>query len=220
MPAMILRTFVFFSTSAALFAILLAACGSDTAPDIVGPDRITGFTSEPGPPVFFREPMEHRAAAVDCNMERPVGAGATGDPMDACSADADCTEGENGRCVADPGKPASCSYDACVSDADCGAGTACACRFLPEHTANTCVHGSCRVDGDCGSLDNGFCSPSGLTLAASCLGGLPVGSIGYYCHTQQDECIDDSDCVSDGSLRCLFSPAAQHWRCHAPTCTD
>ncbi|HKU40744.1 MAG TPA: hypothetical protein VJR89_21435, partial [Polyangiales bacterium] len=51
---------------------------------------------------------------------------------------------------------------------------------------NRCLAGNCRVDADCGQ--SGYCSPS----FGSC--GSLDGVVAYYCHTCQDECIDDEDC--------------------------
>jgi hypothetical protein len=69
-----------------------------------------------------------------------------------------------------------------------------------------CVAGNCRVDADCGS--NGYCSPS---PSKNGCGGIPVG--GYYCHTRDDECVDDSDCVSTGISGCAYSTTSNRWTC-------
>jgi hypothetical protein len=101
-----------------------------------------------------------------------------------------------------------CNYDACQHDTDCGAGHACACHGTADTgtSGNTCVAGNCRVDSDCGP--GGYCSPSLNTL--SC--GEGVG--GYYCHTANDQCIDDSDCAStNGPAACTYSTTSGRWEC-------
>jgi len=57
--------------------------------------------------------------------------------------------------------------------------------------ANTCQRGNCKVDADCPS---GFCSPSALSLTFNCRMNVPMGSFGYFCHSNKDECGNDSDC--------------------------
>jgi hypothetical protein len=37
---------------------------------------------------------------------------------------------------------------------------------------------------------------------------------GYYCHTANDQCVDDSDCVSTGGYAaCGYSTANGRWEC-------
>lgn len=194
-----------------VLAGLLAACGSDTGP--AGSGGATSTTTGVG----ARTPMLHREAETACTAARPPGFGGFDDPMDKCTADADCTMGTNGRCVAAIGQPTFCSYDECASDADCGSVTACECRLAPNYNANTCVHGTCRVDADCGA--GGYCSPSGVSLFSNCLTDIEMGSIGYFCHKPDDECLDDADCSTMMNKACLFSVAAMRWRCHDIVCT-
>jgi hypothetical protein len=100
---------------------------------------------------------------------------------------------------------------------DCGTVTACECRDPATLGANTCVQGDCRTDADCGA--GGFCSPSAVTLDPSCSFGISAGSIGYFCHTPHDACIDDTDCPqSPGPQICLFDVAATHWTCRQEMC--
>ena len=88
----------------------------------------------------------------------------------ACSRDADCVAGINGRCdpmMRSPG--CACSYDQCFADADCTTGGPCECRPpIPINVAggqsapaptptNTCKQGNCRIDANCGGS---YCSPS------------------------------------------------------------
>ncbi len=106
-----------------------------------------------------------------------------------------------------------CSYDACTSDADCGVGQVCECRNDANYDANVCFYGNCQFDADCGGE---YGSPSLTDLASGCI-NVPPWSVGYFCHTRQDTCPDDSDCVSNGGS-CAFSAQSFHWRCYAPMC--
>ena len=93
-----------------------------------------------------------------------------------------------------------------MTDAECGAGNLCACHGSPYVSGgNGCIAGNCRVDADCDG-GNGYCSPS----SEGC-GGLS----GYFCHTRQDGCLDDSDCPSgtNGPQQCSWSSGDNHWKC-------
>lgn len=134
----------------------------------------------------------------------------------SCHSDADCTAGTYGRCMAnlgggpaDPNAPEFvCTYDACKTDSDCPAQQTCACHTSPYvgQTGNTCVPGECRVDADCGS--QGDCSPT--TSVGQCG---QFNLVGYYCHTKQDECVNDSDC---GDKTCAYSAQDARWTCQGP----
>jgi hypothetical protein len=135
-----------------------------------------------------------------------------------CSVDSQCTAGTNGRCLA-PGRLAGCfcSYDTCFADSDCKLGGPCACRGTGTVGANTCLAGNCRVDADCGP--GGSCSP---TYDFGC--GRYLGIVGYYCHTKNDTCLDDSDCVPAGApigapaADCRHNPATGAWTCATGQC--
>lgn len=194
--------------------LLLAACG-ETAPESTGSGGSTTTTGSGGSgPV----PANHRAAAAACTAARPpgsIGGGVDGD----CTTDAECTAGDNGRCVDELGKPAFCSYDACSVDADCGAGSVCECRNPAAHDANVCVHGNCQVDADCG--EGGYCSPSAVTLDPFCTEGVPIGSVGYFCHSAGDECTDDAECPSSGTFpSCFFDVDKLHFACFEVLCVN
>ena len=142
-----------------------------------------------------------------------MGAGGTLGGRFMCLQDTDCTAGKNGRCD-EPGGPAgcSCSYDTCEADTDCPTGQTCACHGSPfNEGGNSCVPGNCRVDADCGAA--GFCSP---TAPANGWCG-NVG--GHYCHTPNDLCLDDSDCVgvdagsAPGLELCGYSTDRGRWEC-------
>ena len=69
---------------------------------------------------------------------------------------------------------------------------------------NECVPGNCRVDADCGA--GWFCSPTvGLV-------GPFYGVAGHYCHTADDTCVDDGDCIDD-TYYCAYSREVGHWAC-------
>jgi len=156
-------------------------------------------------------PKEHRAVAQAC----PAGRGSLG-PVDTtactnrsritCHSDADCTAGENGRCFLN-GDPCQtvCSYDQCLTDRDCAAGP-CVCRSSSTDLApNDCLPTSnCRTDADC---DCNSCSPSVVSNSADC----GPGNLSYACHTANDECIDQSDCLEGES--CGYDAGAGRWRC-------
>jgi hypothetical protein len=122
-----------------------------------------------------------------------------------CIMDSQCTSGADGRCVmaGGPIEDCQCTYDTCMHDTDCPTGELCACHGSPYvgGDGNTCVQGNCRVDSDCGS--GGYCSPSYNTM--SC-GGLA----GYYCHTPNDTCLDDTDCGA-GDEVCTY--LSGKWQC-------
>jgi hypothetical protein len=63
--------------------------------------------------------------------------------------------------------------------------------------------GNCRVDSDCGA--NGYCSPTA--------GGGCGGVSGYYCHTAEDTCVNDSDCQMNGPDVCEYSTGDGRWEC-------
>ena len=129
-----------------------------------------------------------------------------------CSSDSQCTAGSNGRCVESGGGVlfCSCTYDTCQHDSDC-TGATCACHgsAYTYNQGNTCVGGDCHVDANCGP--GGYCSPSYNTMGC---GGLA----GYYCHTPNDQCIDDADCGSSGNV-CVYVTSTSRWQCAmAPLC--
>ncbi len=158
-----------------------------------------------------RVPLNHRPDDSPCSTAPPPGncnfGGSGGSGI--CSSDAQCADaGANARCVPFNGGPAgcSCTYDACFHDSDC-TGETCACHGSPylDGDGNRCVPGNCHVDHDCGP--GGYCSP---TYGSASCGTL----VGYYCHTPQDQCIDDSDCSSGGGFQvCAFSTTNNRWEC-------
>jgi hypothetical protein len=159
-------------------------------------------------------PTEHRASPMAC-APAPGSTGCTG--SGSCSVDADCTAGPNGRCYGGGIVLCSCSYEDCKSDSDCSAGQDCAChltlRGAPSGGGpNTCVPANCRSDADCAS---GFCSPS--YKADYCESYVD----GYYCHTPDDECGVNADCVADAAeyAVCAYDSTLGHWACIAgPFC--
>jgi hypothetical protein len=107
-----------------------------------------------------------------------------------------------------------CTYDECFNDGDCGEGLVCRCRE-GEWAPHICMRsGNCQVDSDCG--DSGFCSPS----FGNC--GNYLGVIGWFCHTPQDQCLDDEQCGREGGggfdAYCAYNPAAGRWMCADSHC--
>ncbi|MEO8903623.1 MAG: hypothetical protein ABI627_19050 [Polyangiaceae bacterium] len=172
-------------------------------------------------------PIHHRASSC-CSSQRgpgpsaqPYSAGDAARGADggvACTSDAQCTDGANGRCFPFEGLvgPGGCSYDECATDSDCPSRTPCAGRAAAtDNNPNVCASGSnCAVDADCGP--GGYCSPS----EDSC--GAPGP---YFCHTALDACVNDTDCpsvdggtagITDGA--CSYDAQARHWACNQRGC--
>ncbi len=189
----------------------LGACADASAPDASAPDA--RIADDARTSCLPHAPAVHRAAASTCDSVRP--AGATPDPAweSGCASDADCTEGTNGRCTG--GREGwFCTYDECFEDDECGGTSVCQCEGSFRSDANSCQASNCRTDGDCAS---GFCSPT----LGSC--GDFTGTIGWYCHTCEDECVDDADCAGGdagpwGRPYCAFEPTAGRWQCMNTHC--
>lgn len=213
------------STWACAFALLCACGNSHTPAGDAGPptgdagpraDAGTRPDAAPrpdaGPPdCVLSEPAAHRAAAATCDDVRAPQA-----PPDfgewECSRDEDCADGRNGRCTGNGHDGWRCSYDLCFEDGDCESGGVCHCGGGWRTDANVCKPGNCRTDGDCGP--GGFCSPT----FGDC--GDYGGVVGFYCHTCDDECVDDADCV-DGSFGpgyCAYQTLLGRWVCQDSHC--
>lgn len=150
-----------------------------------------------------------------CNNVRPD---QTGDPAReaGCKSDGDCEFGDNGRCVYSwsIGQGSwECTYDDCFKDSDCGDNEVCSCGedrhsnqiFGLRSDENKCVESNCLTDSDCGEY---FCKPNHDMC--------PDGEdrvIGYFCTTEQDDCMVDSDCLEDSV--CVFSRTGKKWFCTA-----
>jgi hypothetical protein len=158
-----------------------------------------------------RTPAIHRASAASC-----VGVHSPSEPDSAyvssgsqCTRHADCTVGQNGKCVSGIGYAANryyCIYDTCATDANCDPGKVCYCST--SASARCLSLGNCRTDADCGGGSYSYCSPS---MGPDCSGYHSIDS--YRCHTPADTCIDDSDCT--GGDYCSFSDYAGRWTCTA-----
>lgn len=198
------------AASPVLLVFSLAACASSSAPASPAPDA-----------GVIKPPTQHRFLSETCPPDRPPGTPPS-IPGGSCTTDAECTQGSNGRCVSVVLGPPSCSYDLCGKDGDCGQSAGvCQCRASAEAGANVCRQGNCRTDGDCGVTGKGFCSPSAVSIDASCRYGIATGSVGYFCHTPADECKDDAECgtgTSDGA--CIYDLGKSHWACIKLMCTD
>jgi hypothetical protein len=189
----------------------------------LGVAGVVGSTAQAGAAgMTTREPEKHRPTATACDHTRPSAepdVPADGDPSWVmCQSNAECTDGENGRCTGNGHDGYQCTYDACFSDSDCpalasGTPRLCQCEGGSRADNNVCLGGNCRVDADCGG--GGYCSPT----LGSC--GNYTGTQGYYCHTSNDECLDDADCNADGSSYpgyCAFMPEVGHWMCSMAQC--
>ena len=191
----------------------LAQAGSEPPPEATPkpepppePESIPVGTSSEN--CEFPEPEEHRPETAMCEKERELPEETT-QLGGSCSSHADCTAGENGRCMYAGSRRRNnrCIYDACFSDADCP-NTACICSGS-DLRGNRCMKGNCATNADCG--ENGYCSPS----MGSC--GNYRGVVAYYCHTCEDECTNDSDCGGSSGY-CAYDETAERWMCSNSHC--
>ena len=191
--------------------------GQDTGtedPDTDDPDTDPPDPDVDGPDCKIPEPDKHRATPQTCSGNPPSGpAGGTG--YDAgyneCSSHDDCS-GMNARCVQSRGGMV-CTHDQCLTDSDCGSGEVCECGG-GRHGSNVCLPSECRTDADCGP--GGWCSPSFGTC------GSYSGTVGYFCHTCEDECTNDSDCGDTsggyGDPYCMYDQQVGKWTCSSSHC--
>jgi hypothetical protein len=207
-----------FARTSLVVAALIGCGGSTvgTPPSANDAGSDTRATTDAAPPPV---PQQHRPGSPPCTAPRPAGYAITPAPSGSqCTSDNDCTKGLNGRCN---GQGAlghatnACSYDACTSDTDCGGAQVCDCRNTVNQDANTCFHGDCRVDSDCGDE---YCSPSLTGYDPASCPNVVAGSVGYFCHTRQDACIDDSECNPQSGGTCSFDVNALRWQCFKPLC--
>ncbi len=147
-------------------------------------------------------PENDRPVAYACSDCRVPGPG--GVMGGECAEDADCTAGDNGRCVwARIG--GMCTYDECFSDTDCAAGELCACDGS-RGGGNACIEAGCHTNADCGAYT---CSPT----LGSC--GHYTPAVGYFCHTAADACFSDADC---GGGYCAYDTLGGTWGCSMSEC--
>lgn len=148
-----------------------------------------------------------RPVAIQCSPCRPPGVSGGG-IGGGCDSDADCTEGNNGRCRFGRAG-AFCDYDRCFVDGDCDSDEVCLCDGGDSGTGggNVCVSAECRIDADCPG--DYACSPT--------LGGCGhyTNFVAYRCHRAEDECGSDEDC---GVGYCAFDEVAGHWACSTAEC--
>lgn len=131
-----------------------------------------------------------------------------------CSSDAECTAAPGGRCQLEA-HFTQCSYNECEPDSDCGPAARCECFGVRQ-----CVRAACFSDADCGA--DLRCEPSQGLLCGNL--NPPVG---YYCHTEQDECRSDADCTPERApsgageswgSSCVYDPALTSWACRDVQC--
>ncbi len=214
--------FITFATALAGCAESHATCtGAACADAGRGVDARVGidapFRTDAPLSCLSHPPRAHRASVSACDHVRPPGSSPDpgGGPPADCMTDADCTTGENGRCNGNGHDGWRCTYDACFEDSDCGATSACECEGSFRSDANSCLPANCRTDADCAT---GFCSPT----LGSC--GDYTGTVGWYCHTCEDECVDDDDCATGrdagifGRPYCAFDPTRGRWACQSSHC--
>jgi hypothetical protein len=189
------------------FLMLAVSCKKDEGITDVDEKPKTKKPKVEKPEQKLAEPKSHRASKQTCsNADTPPPTTTTFAPRmpiadgPACKSKADCKEQANGRCAA-----GHCTYDGCYDEKDCG-NKVCQCDQEGKR-GYYCKGGDCAVDSDCGS--NGYCSP---TYGMSC--GAFTGVVGYYCHTKEDECSNDDECVKGKEHGyCAYDPDQKHWRC-------
>jgi hypothetical protein len=138
---------------------------------------------------------------------------------DECFQDSDCDGGSPCAC-----RPSSASAAPnvcrgagnCIVDADCGPGGYCS----PSSLEQFCSCPSTELCGDAGGgcyvgTNGAGASPPGPGWTqVPCECGDACGH-GYFCHSDCDACIDDSDC--DGG-RCNYSTLTHRFECLSPMC--
>jgi hypothetical protein len=145
-------------------------------------------------------PQDHRPTDVSCPLSTPIAAA-------PCDAAAECPVVAHVACVSydDAGTVSFCNADVCHVDSDCADGGVCLCgsdsTAITAATSNVCLAaGNCRVDSDCPKVP--YCSPSSVGCGTT---------FSYYCHTPNDDCGSDADCLADQF--CQYSPNAAKWTC-------
>jgi hypothetical protein len=191
-------------------------------------DGSGAFSDAGKPDARMGPPLSHRLQSTVCDTpdssivtsDATVSQDAGRYPTNAdggelsCNEDSECPACSNGqmdRCLGPLGGV--CTCDLCNTDENCGATGVCSCNgqsfgFSRSNVGNICVPSNCRVDVDCGP--GGFCSP---TVDFSC--GSFYGLAGYYCHTANDQCTNDSDCTQGD---CRYSPQTGYWVCATGAC--
>jgi hypothetical protein len=228
-----LRRLLVVAATGALAAVVACGGSIDASPsgDTTDPQSNPcpanppgGACQEPQPPgtskppvVTQRVPAVHRSTATPCDSIRPtteptnIPDGGAGGWIE-CRSNAECTQGVNGRCNGNGHDGWHCTYDQCTDDSQCKGGGVCQCEGGFRADNNVCLTSSCRVDADCGP--GRYCSPS----LGDC--GSYGGVAGYFCHEPADECVDDSDCASSGSIKgtCRYNQTVGHWKCSTSEC--
>lgn len=178
-----------------------------------------GVTTDRGTRCLAHAPAVHRTTGASCDHVRPPGTSPDpgGGPPAECFTDADCAMDASGRCNGNGHDGWRCTYDACFADLDCtdlDVFGVCECQGGFRTDANACLPGNCRTDADCAT---GFCSPT----LGSC--GDYTSTVGWYCHTCEDTCVDDTDCSradagAFGRPYCAFDALSGRWGCQSTHC--
>ena len=194
---------------------LMHCSSSSTTSNGGGGTQLTAPFLPAAPPGNLGVPPLHRANSLMCTVPRTpaTDGGSAPNNYGGCTGDGQCTSGQDGRCQAVYNSMAcGCSYDTCDIDDVCGDNAVCLCRTTDTpSSANHCLTaGNCRVDSECGA--GGYCSPS-LLVGDTC----NQDNIAYFCHSAQDQCVQDSQCVAaigQPAQGCLFSPHGEgYWAC-------
>jgi hypothetical protein len=207
------------------FTLEIAGEPGDTLElEIAGGERTELHVEAPTTPPVLVTPEKHRSAGETCDEVRealrPSPDGQPSAPVDdggqfmcpggefgECCFDEDCTEQTRGRCTSNRNQNW-CTYDVCQEDSDCTTGGPCICN----EGGNQCLGGNCQIDSDCSG--GALCSPTFSTC------GTYSGVVAYYCHTPEDECTNDTDCIDPerGGGYCMYSSDVSHWVCSYTNC--
>jgi len=161
------------------------------------------------------------SCAPGCGPSLPLPSVNSTPPLgeNACETHADCTAGDNGRCVSGGSvagyvAATQCEYDECVDDADCPLGTACLCG-----TNNRCVPATCRLDEECGAGQRCLLrDPDPYSSCPYQPNSHPLRPE-FRCTTPSDECSSDEDCAhlpaepGGAGMRCLWDDEQERSRC-------
>jgi hypothetical protein len=193
-----------------------------TSTGAVGPTCMeTDVDSATGLTTCYDGGFKHRPRATTCSpvmtSEAPAQGGAAGitapeptlpraDGSVPCSQDPTiCGSYQYGFCngaFLGGEAPVPTCESGCIVDSDCGMGAICLCGNAQSPTGGSCRRSDCITDADC---DYGFCAD----YSEVC------GEGGFACHTADDECMTNSDCMGGA---CSFDSALGYRVCNHAVC--
>ncbi len=179
-----------------LFVFVFASCSDDGIGDPVAHGR--HFLEE-----RTEEYMTHNCPVFP-NIEKTGTYDCYSSDRDTCRNHTDCSDKPNGYCYTDD-DPCECHYHECLEDSDCADDEACICYASREH--RICAK-SCRSSNEC--EEGHKCIEAGIW--GGCLVNQELlGSQGFRCTSNEDECESDWDCPKD--YRCVYTERKGHFSC-------